>query len=259
MHDYRAGLDYAHQSLTYLPENPQLLVAVADVQARQHLNDEAITNARAALYYFDRFGRPGRNRGKRVAAIETPHASHREFRAGARAAAASDRRARRRKTKCAAERVGSRRLTQARTLNPDDWEIVYVLGLARLSSGDFQAAADRFRRSLRAERRTRAKSARTPANDLQDARSEDSRATSIPSWQRAAAIEAERPEAATSPEKPSVERHALPAYAGSDSCRGCHGGIYRNWSQSGHVENVSRLRAAERDRRFHREQSILRR
>ena len=57
--EYSAGLEFAHQSLTFLPENPQLLVAVADVQARQHLNDEAITNARAALYYFDRFGRPG--------------------------------------------------------------------------------------------------------------------------------------------------------------------------------------------------------
>src|SRR5580704_7233054 len=57
--DYVGGLDYARQSLTYLPENPQLLVAVADVEARQHLNGGAIKNARAALYYFDRFGRPG--------------------------------------------------------------------------------------------------------------------------------------------------------------------------------------------------------
>src|ERR1700751_4037019 len=57
--DYAGGLVFARQSLTYLPETPQLLVAVADVQARQHLNDEAITNARAALYYFDRFARPG--------------------------------------------------------------------------------------------------------------------------------------------------------------------------------------------------------
>jgi len=57
--DYAGGLAFARQSLSFLPENPQLLVAVADVQARQHQNDEAIANARAALYYFDRFGRPG--------------------------------------------------------------------------------------------------------------------------------------------------------------------------------------------------------
>ena len=35
-------------------------------------------------------------------------------------------------------------LSQARTLNPTDWEIVYTLGLARLSSGDFPAAASAF-------------------------------------------------------------------------------------------------------------------
>src|ERR1700688_5059047 len=58
-HEYAAGLKYAKKSLTFLPENPQLLVAVADVQAREHLNDEAIASARAALDYFERFVRPG--------------------------------------------------------------------------------------------------------------------------------------------------------------------------------------------------------
>src|SRR5580704_13675287 len=53
-HDYPAGLDFAKKSLTYLPENPQLLVAVADVQARQNLNEEAISSARAAGDYLDR-------------------------------------------------------------------------------------------------------------------------------------------------------------------------------------------------------------
>src|ERR1700733_14422804 len=58
-HQYAAGLEYAKKSLTYLPENPQLLVAVADVQAREHLNDKAIASAQAALDYFERFVRAG--------------------------------------------------------------------------------------------------------------------------------------------------------------------------------------------------------
>ena len=50
-------MDYAHQSLVLLPENPLFLVVVADVQARQHQNDAAIASAHDALDYFDRFDR----------------------------------------------------------------------------------------------------------------------------------------------------------------------------------------------------------
>src|SRR6204780_801783 len=53
--DYAAGLDYARQSLALLPENPLLLVAVADVQAQQSQDDAAIASARDALEFFERF------------------------------------------------------------------------------------------------------------------------------------------------------------------------------------------------------------
>src|SRR5258708_12099659 len=42
LEDYDAGLNYARESLTLLPENPLLLVSVADVQARKPLTDPAI-------------------------------------------------------------------------------------------------------------------------------------------------------------------------------------------------------------------------
>jgi hypothetical protein len=56
--DRKSGLDQAHQSLVFLPENPLLLVAVADVQAREHQNDSAISSVRDALNHLDRFTRP---------------------------------------------------------------------------------------------------------------------------------------------------------------------------------------------------------
>ena len=93
-HEYAAGLEYAKKSLTYLPENPQLLVAVADVQAREHLNDEAIVSARAALDYLESFGRPGTIVEKSMASHETPLASVGQFRFGTGAAARSGERAR---------------------------------------------------------------------------------------------------------------------------------------------------------------------
>src|SRR6266446_3551923 len=59
LEDYDAGLNYARESLTLLPENPLLLVSVADVEARKHLNDAAISDARDAIEYLDRFSAPG--------------------------------------------------------------------------------------------------------------------------------------------------------------------------------------------------------
>lgn len=56
--DYEGGLEYAAQSLALLPENPLLLVAVSDAQARELQDDAAVTSARDALVYFDRFARP---------------------------------------------------------------------------------------------------------------------------------------------------------------------------------------------------------
>jgi hypothetical protein len=46
LEDYDAGVNYARESLTLLPENPLLLVSVADVEAQRHLNDAAISDAR---------------------------------------------------------------------------------------------------------------------------------------------------------------------------------------------------------------------
>src|SRR6266568_8790830 len=51
--EYEQGLGYARQSLALLPENPLLLVPVADVEARQHLNSSAISHADEALDNLD--------------------------------------------------------------------------------------------------------------------------------------------------------------------------------------------------------------
>ena len=59
--EYELGLSYAQKSLALLPENPLLLVPVADVEARQSLNSEAIAHAKEALDNLDRFAGPRRN------------------------------------------------------------------------------------------------------------------------------------------------------------------------------------------------------
>ena len=229
LHDYPGGLDYARQSLVYLPENPQLLVAVADVQARQHLNEEAITSARAALDYFDKFGRPGA-----ITESEWP-AMKRRLRATANfalgrallqnAVAASGREKR---TALLAD--SKLALMQARALNPGDWEIVYVLGLAQLSSGDFTAAANAFA-AVYQQKSDLAPKALEHLQTIYKTLDPKSRGDFDSFVRQAAASEAK--ESQHSPPENPATANALPEYAGSETCRSCHGGVYRNWSQSG--------------------------
>src|SRR5206468_493727 len=56
--EYDRGLAYGWESLALLPENPLLLVPVADVEARQRLNAAAISHAEDALRDLDRFAGP---------------------------------------------------------------------------------------------------------------------------------------------------------------------------------------------------------
>src|SRR6266478_6346810 len=57
--NYDPGLIYAEKSLVLLPENPLLLVAVADVEAGEQRNPAAIVHAEQALDGLDQFGPPG--------------------------------------------------------------------------------------------------------------------------------------------------------------------------------------------------------
>jgi tetratricopeptide (TPR) repeat protein len=131
-HEYAAGLEYAKKSLTYLPENPQLLVAVADVQAREHLNDEAIVSARAALDYFERFGRPGTIGENQWPATKRRLQASANFALG-RALLQEAVNEPAGEKRIALLKESEKTLSQAQALNPTDWEIVYTLGLVRLS------------------------------------------------------------------------------------------------------------------------------
>ena len=228
--DYAGGLAFARQSLTYLPENPQLLVAVADVQARQHQNEEAITNARAALYYFDRLGRPGA-----IAENQWPDLKRR-MRATANFALG-----RALLQKAVAGPAGEKRsallkeseaaLEQACTLNGSDSQIIYVLGLVRLSSSNFQSAAENFG-AVYLRKGELAPKALDHLQTIYKTLDPKTRGDFDSFVARAAESESKN-SAQPVRQEPVVEPKKLPSYAGSDACRGCHGGIYRNWSQSG--------------------------
>src|SRR5579862_8711086 len=56
--DLRAALDFGARSLRLLPENPFLLVPLADVQTRAGDFNAASATARDAAWYLERFDRP---------------------------------------------------------------------------------------------------------------------------------------------------------------------------------------------------------
>ena len=227
--DFSAGLAYARQSLIFLPENPELLVGVADVQARQHLNDEAIASARAALYYFDRFGRPGAipenewpDKLRRMRATSN-FALGRALLQKALDGPAGEKRA-------ALLQDSVKALEEGRALNPFDSQIAYILGLAQLSSGNSRIAAASFAAVYRQKDDLAAK-ALEHLHTIYNALDPKPRGDFDSFVERAAQSKAE-PAPSVSPQ-PAAAPVPLPAYAGSNSCRSCHAGIYRNWSQSG--------------------------
>jgi predicted CXXCH cytochrome family protein len=230
--DYTGGLEYARQSLSLLPENPSLLVAVADVQASQSQDDAAIGSGRDALAYFERFARP-----RSVAERDWPALKGREqasayFVIG---------RAELHKSllgpspeqgrSLLAESVTA--LQQARFLNPADDETTYLLGVAQLTSGQRRQAAAQFAsvylrggpyapRALAALRQTYQS---IPSNSKTD----------FDSFLKDA--ETMKPEIKafdqTATESSGSSTHQLSDYAGSNTCRQCHPGVYENWAQTG--------------------------
>src|SRR5882724_12458871 len=141
--EYEQGLGYARLSLALLPENPLLLVPVADVEARQHLNSAAIGHADEAVGDLDRFARAASVREEDWPNVKQRLKSTANFAKGrallqeALAQPAGERRKQFLKKSEAA-------LLDARHFNSQDLEIAYVLGLAQFSSGKTLEASSNF-------------------------------------------------------------------------------------------------------------------
>lgn len=223
LQDYKRGLEYAQQSLALLPENATLLVAVADVEARLHLNDAAVSHARDALEYLDRFGRPGSIAAaawpgvKRKLQASANFALGRALLAQALAVSMGEKRADLLK-QCQAA------LIVAETLNSGDAETTYLSGLARLSAGDLTGAAGEFAIVCRENNPFSAQA----REHLESIRRTLAPQTDFDSFLRGAKRpRLAEPPPALPPAKP------LSAYVGSAACRDCHAGIYKNWSETG--------------------------
>ena len=209
--EFANAIAYAKESLGLLPENPLLLVPLANVQVQQGMLRDAETSARDALEYLDRFARPSSIRESEWPAVHAQLKASSLYVLGrvrvseGLAAAGEERRG---KLEAAVAD-----LARAAQLNPEDAESAYLLGLTHLSLNDMDAAARAF-----------ASAARQPG-PLQ-----------------AKALEKLRELHRTTADYQPVEAQPAPApressptgeYAGSEACRSCHAGQHAAWQQTG--------------------------
>ncbi len=230
--EYEPGLGYAQQSLALLPENPLLLVPVADVEARQNLNSAAIGHADEALGDLDRFARPASVREedwpnvKQWLKSTANFAKGRAFLQEALAQPAGERRKQLLKESEAS-------LLDAQHFNNQDLEIVYVLGLAQFSSGRTLEASSNFAAAYRGggELAPKALESLQAIYRLLYPRPTVSFETFAQQAGDRWATALQNSNNATQKKGPA--RPAAMPYFGSDSCRACHAEIYQHWAESG--------------------------
>jgi predicted CXXCH cytochrome family protein len=230
--DLPAGLSFAHQSLALFPENPLLLVAVADVQARTAHPEAALESARDALDYFDRFARPSAiseqnwpnikrmqqatawfviGRAQMVQALTLP------------ASAGQD----------ALVNQATSSLSRASALNPDDPEILYLLGVLHLAGHNLPEAMADFG-AVYQRGGDLALKARTQLFTIYNSQIAATPGMNI-GFDMFLNNSQKAPPSASSQPSVVADQSAvhLPGYAGSAACKLCHADIYEQWSQTG--------------------------
>jgi predicted CXXCH cytochrome family protein len=211
LEDYPAALAYGRESLRLLPENPLLLVPLANLQVKDGSFQEGAHNARKALEYLDRYARPA------VIPEKTWPALARQLRASShyalgRAALTEGLSVNETREMRLDEAV--KNLSRARVLNPDDPEIAYLLGLAYLALGNRLSAATEFA-TLTESAGVWQKKAREQLGKLGEV---DLR--KLPARLPAAKQE-------------SAGRTSQWHYAGSQACRSCHSSQHAAWKMTG--------------------------
>jgi predicted CXXCH cytochrome family protein len=225
---YEVAMKYGRQSLRLLPENPLLLVPLANVEVRLGLTAEAEQSANDALEYLDRIGRSSSIPRQQWPQIERELRASCYFVLGRAATVESLRKDHVQERKELAGRAVDC-LKRARALNPADTEISYLLGLAYSSAGNPAGAAASFAAVARA------------GGPLQGKAIEHLRGIYAVSQARQIGFEEfvlhqegeQRIDPAPAPLDPLTSPGPLPDYAGSQACRACHAGIYEAWSQTG--------------------------
>ena len=228
LEEFGRALHYGRASLEILPENPLLLVPLANVQARRGLAAEAQQNAQDALEYLENFGRPSAiserqwpdlqkelkascffvlGRVKTVQAVSLPAGPEQRK-----------------------ELVASIRLLgEANRLNPNDQEIEYLTGLDYIASGNQGESAKWMAAAYRKEGPLKTLALAKLQRIFDQTRPHAGGDFS----QFLGSLGQPDPPPAVAAAGSSSNSSDLPDYVGTSICITCHTDAYRNWTQSG--------------------------
>lgn len=237
LEEYDEAIQFGSQSLRLLPENPLLLVPLANVQLQKSQLAAAKTNAGAAIEYLNQFDRPAAVPASKWPTIRAQLLSSAYYVLGRVEMATAMR------STGANRQEGLRRaesvLRRAESLNAQDSELDYLLGLTAMSLGKPRVAAFYF-----------AKISHTPGpfqekalDNLRRIYAADPGSSSsfekfIESREREGSQKPVPTPAAPEPE----EKHGSD-YAGSQSCQPCHAEIYTSWRETGMARMLRRYAA----------------
>ena len=219
------GLVWAKRALRLMPENPFLLVMIADTSAKQRDFDVAEAAARDALRYLEHAVPPSH-----VSAQQWPDVRDR-LRAAAlfvqgRVAASREQ-----------YKEAEQSLVASLTLDADDMEALYTLAVVRMAVRADEGAARAFAHVARS-----AGPLASPARDalrVLHARSAVARQSSFDAWH--ATLQWNPPE----PAPPATQPRGQGRYAGSQACRECHPRVYESWQSTGMARMFRPYRASD--------------
>ena len=213
--DLPHALQYGNESLRFLPENPFLLVPLANVQVQLKEFQKAEASANDALEYLDRFGRPSGIAQSEWPQIERALKASSYYVLGR--VAATEGLASQGTGRIVKLQAAVVHLSRGRELNGGDGEIAYLLGLVQRALGNNREAAAQFTASA-GTRGPLQQKARDQLRDL-------GRFNVIvaPDHAPQPAVHQKTNAAAAPPSR----------YAGSQSCLNCHSTLHAAWQQTG--------------------------
>lgn len=224
--DYDRALQEGRFSLRLLPENPTLLVLVANLEGQKQLFAETERDAQNALRYLDAFAGPG-DRSESQWRRELPELRASAYFALGRAYAAKGLANPR---QSAALEQATHALDCASAWNPADPEISYLRGIVGVKRGEWTKAACDLTFTAQHSDQLRAKSFSALRLIYRHGHPAGQSFDDFVAAQKHRDIDESLREGRNN-SKPSPA--ILGGYAGPEPCKECHPAEYANWRQTG--------------------------
>jgi predicted CXXCH cytochrome family protein len=219
--DYSSALIEGRFSLRLRPENPVLLVLMANVEAQKGLLEEAVTSAQDALEYLDQFDRPG-NISEAEWQKTKPRLKASAYFALGRAYTASALRKDPPDPEYLAKAEDA--IDHAIAWNEQDPELFYLRGLIKLRSARAREAAADFGFVARSDNPLTAQA----LDQLQRLRGSSSLEALLAGLPKPP-VNGHLREEAELPSSAAIRS----GYAGSAACQSCHPREYATWRETG--------------------------